>query len=248
MIQKDKERQTALMKTQTNTNKILNIIGIVLCVILVPILIVNCTLIIKSFINKDDVPDFLGVLPMIVLSPSMEPDIMEGDLIICVKTDAEEIEVGQVISFFDPAGKGTMVVTHKVDEIIEENGKLYFKTYGINNKNADGTFDKDPTPVPADNLVGRYTGIRLPAIGDFAMFMQTPAGLMLCVAVPIFALITYDLIRRRKMYQTNDADVETLRAELEQLRAMQNAQGTTQNENPVEFKPLDDSNEQKDEG
>ena len=234
------------MKTQTNTNKILNVIGIVLCVILVPILIVNCTLIIKSFINKDDVPDFLGVLPMIVLSPSMEPDIMEGDLIICVKTDAEEIEVGQVISFFDPAGKGTMVVTHKVDEIIVENGKLYFKTYGINNKNADGTFDKDPTPVPADNLVGRYTGIRLPAIGDFAMFMQTPAGLILCVAVPIIALIAYDLIRRKKMDKTNDADVEALRAELEKLRSMQNAQGTMQNENSVEFKPLDGGNEQQD--
>ena len=234
------------MKTQTNTNKILNVIGVVLCVILVPILIVNCTLIIKSFIHKDDVPDFLGVLPMIVLSPSMEPDIMEGDLIICVKTDAEEIEVGQVISFFDPAGKGTMVVTHKVDEIIEENGKLYFKTYGINNKNADGTFDKDPTPVPADNLVGRYTGIRLPAIGDFAMFMQTPAGLILCVAVPIILLIGYDLLRRKKMDKTNDADVEALRAELEKLKAMQNAQGTMQNDSSDGFKPLEDEDKQSD--
>ena len=109
------------MKTNTKTNKVLNVVGIILCAILIPILIVNCTLIIKSFIHKDDVPDFLGVLPMIVLSPSMQPDIMEGDLIICVKTEAEEIEVGQVISFFDPAGKGTMVVTHKVDEIFEEN-------------------------------------------------------------------------------------------------------------------------------
>ena len=211
------------MKTQTNTNKILNIIGIVLCVILVPILIVNCTLIIKSFIHKDDVPDFLGVLPMIVLSPSMEPDIMEGDLIFCVTVEPEEIEVGQVISFFDPAGKGTMVVTHKVDEIIEENGKLYFKTYGINNKKADGTYDKDPRPVPADNLVGRYTGIRLPAIGDFAMFMQTPAGLILCVAVPIVLLIGYDLLRRKKLDKNNETDVEALRAELERLKAMQSA-------------------------
>lgn len=240
------------MKTNTKTNKVLNVVGIILCAILIPILIVNCTLIIKSFIHKDDVPDFLGVLPMIVLSPSMQPDIMEGDLIICVKTEAEEIEVGQVISFFDPAGKGTMVVTHKVDEIIEENGKLYFKTYGINNKNADGTFDKDSKPVPAENLVGRYTGIRLPAIGDFAMFMQTPAGLILCVAVPIVALIAYDLIRRKKMDKTNDDDVAALRAELEKLRsmqnadAMQNAQGTMQNENSDGFKPLDDEDKQSD--
>lgn len=205
-------------KTQS-ANKVLTIIGIVLCVILVPILIVNCTLIVKSFINKDEVPDFGGVLPMIVLSPSMEPDILEGDLIFCVTVDPEEIEVGQVISFFDPSGKGTMVVTHKVDEIIEQDGKLYFKTYGINNKNADGTFDKDPKPVPADKLVGRYTGIRLPAVGSFAMFMQTPAGLILCVALPIIALIAYDLIRRKMYDKKNGDDVEALKAELEALRA-----------------------------
>ena len=231
----------------TSSNKALTIIGIVLCVVLVPILIVNCTLIIKSFINKDEVPDFGGLLPMIVLSPSMEPDILEGDLIFCVTVDPEEIEVGQVISYFDPAGNGTMVVTHKVDEIIEKDGKLYFKTYGINNKKADGSFDMDPTPVPADKLVGRYTGVRLPAIGDFAMFMQSPAGLILCVAVPIVALIAYDLIRRKKMDKTNDDDVAALKAELEKLKSMQNAQGTTQNEEPVAFTPLDDSNEQKDE-
>ena len=236
----------------TSSNKALTIIGIVLCVVLVPILIVNCTLIIKSFINKDEVPDFGGLLPMIVLSPSMEPDILEGDLIFCMTVDPEEIEVGQVISYFDPAGNGTMVVTHKVDEIIEKDGKLYFKTYGINNKKADGSFDMDPTPVPADKLVGRYTGVRLPAIGDFAMFMQTPAGLILCVAVPIVALIAYDLIRRKKMDKTNDDDVAALKAELEQLKAMQNAdamqnaQGTMQNDSSDGFKPLEDEDKQSD--
>lgn len=234
------------MNNKTKSNKVLTIIGIVLCVILVPILIVNCTLIIKSFINKDEVPDFGGLLPMIVLSPSMEPDIKEGDLIFCVTADPEEVEVGQVISFFDPSGNGTMVTTHKVDEIIVEDGKIYFKTYGINNKKADGSYDKDPKPVPAENLVGRYTGVRLPKIGSFAMFMQTPAGLILCVAVPIVALIAYDLIRRKKMDKTNDDDVAALKAELEKLKSMQNAQGTTQNDAPAEFKPLDESNEQKD--
>ena len=236
----------ATNNSSEKNHKILTVIGIVLCVILVPILIVNCTLIVKSFINKDEVPDFGGVLPMIVLSPSMEPDILEGDLIFCVTVEPEEIEVGQVISFFDPAGNGTMVVTHKVDEIIEKNGKLYFKTYGINNKKADGSYDKDPTPVPADNLVGRYTGVRLPSIGNFAMFMQTPAGLILCVAVPIVALIAYDLIRRKKMDKNNDNDVAALKAELEKLKAMQNAQGGVQNEASAEFQPMVDSNENKD--
>ena len=36
--------------------KIWNITGIVLCVVLIPILLINVTLIIKSFANKDEVP------------------------------------------------------------------------------------------------------------------------------------------------------------------------------------------------
>jgi signal peptidase len=235
-----------------STNKILTIIGIVLCAILVPILIVNCTLIVKSMINKDEVPAFAGIMPMIVLSPSMEPDIKDGDLIICAKADAADVQVGDVISFFDPSGKGMMVTTHKVDEIVYEDGKTFFRTYGINNKNTDGTFDKDPKPVPAENLVGKYTGIRLPAVGSFAMFMQTPAGLILCVALPIIALIAYDLIRRKKMDKNNDDDVAALRAELEKLKRMQevgvqneerraqNEESAAQNEASTEFKPLND--------
>ena len=53
------------MNKQENSpkfHKALTIIGIVMCVILVPILIVNCTLLVKSFINKDEVPDFGGTL------------------------------------------------------------------------------------------------------------------------------------------------------------------------------------------
>ena len=60
----------------------LTIVGIIMCVILIPILIVNCTLIVKSFINKEDVPDFGGYLPLIVLTDSMYPEIKGGDLIV----------------------------------------------------------------------------------------------------------------------------------------------------------------------
>ena len=82
-------------------NKVLTVIGIVLCVILVPILIVNCTLIVKSMINKDEVPTFAGVLPLIVLTDSMYPEIKSGDVIVCYSVEADDVEVGQVISFFD---------------------------------------------------------------------------------------------------------------------------------------------------
>lgn len=200
-------------RTVSASQKILTAVGIVLCVILVPILIVNCTLIVKSFLNKDEVPDFGGYLPLIVLTDSMYPDIKSGDLIICKTIDPNDVKEDMVISFFDPEGNGTAVVTHKVVEVLEQDGKRSFRTAGINN-NAE-----DRLPVPAENLVGEYTEIRFGGVGNVALFMQTTAGLVICVLVPIVLFVGYDLIRRKKYEKTKNDDVAALMAELEALKA-----------------------------
>lgn len=204
------------MNKQENSPKFhnaLTIIGIVMCVILVPILIVNCTLLVKSFINKDEVPDFGGTLPLIVLTDSMYPDIKSGDLIICKAVDAKDVAIGDVISFYDPAGKGTSVVTHMVIDIINEDGKISFKTKGINNNT------EDRLPVPEANLIAEYTGIRIPGAGNFAIFMQSTTGLIVCVILPIILFVGYDVIRRKLYEKSKGDDMATLMAELEALKA-----------------------------
>lgn len=199
-------------------NKALTILGIVLCVILVPILIVNCTLIVKSFIHKDEVPSIGGTMPFIVLTDSMYPDIKSGDIIICKAIDPADIEVGDVISFYDPAGNGTAVVTHKVIEIIGEGEERSFRTQGINNNTADRL------SVPASKVIAEYTGIRFGGAGNVALFMQRTEGLIVCVIVPIVLFVGYDIIRRKKYEKANGSDVEALKAELEALRAAAAAQ------------------------
>ena len=82
------------------SHKILSIVGIVLCVILVPILLINLTLIAKSYINKDEVPHIGGFVPLIVLTDSMEPVIDGGDLIICRTIDPKEIKEKAKSVFF----------------------------------------------------------------------------------------------------------------------------------------------------
>lgn len=199
--------------TSTKLHKTLTVIGIVLCVILVPILIVNCTLLIKSFINKDEVPDFGGILPLIVLTDSMYPDIKGGDIIVCKTIDADTVEVGDVISFYDPSGNGTSVVTHMVVDIINDEGKISFKTKGINNN------VEDRLPVSADKVIAEYTGIRIPGAGHVAIFMQSTAGLIVCVVLPIILFVGYDVIRRRKYDKKKGDDMAALMAELEALKA-----------------------------
>lgn len=202
-----------MTKEKTSTiHKILTIIGTILCIILIPILIINITLIAKSFINKDEVPSIGGTLPLIVLTDSMYPEIKSGDLIICNTAEAKDIKVNDVISFFDPAGNGTSIVTHRVIEIVEENGEIFFRTRGDNNNTEDKKL------VPAENLVGVYK-TRIAGAGHIAMFMQSTAGLIICVVLPIILLVGYDIIRRRIYEKNNKQDTDALLAELEALRA-----------------------------
>ncbi len=194
------------------SHKIFSVIGIVLCIILIPILIINITLIVKSNVSKDEVPSVGGYFPMIVLTDSMYPDIKSGDLIICHTIDAEAVREEDVISFFDPAGNGSSVVTHRVIEIVNEDGKLFFKTKGDNNNTEDKAL------VPAENLVGIYQ-TRIAGAGNIAMFMQTTTGLIVCVVLPIILLVGYDIIRRRVYEKKNRTDTDALLAELEALKA-----------------------------
>ncbi|MBR5253275.1 MAG: signal peptidase I [Clostridia bacterium] len=197
----------------TKSNKFLTVLGVILCIILIPILIVNCTLIVKSLLNEDEVPRIGKWLPLVVLTDSMYPEIESGDMIICQITDAEDIQVKDVIAFFDPAGNGTSVVTHRVEEITEKDGMIYFSTKGDANNTAD------EMPVPANKLVGKYHS-RIAGVGHVVMFMQTTQGLLLCVVLPIIILIAYDMIRRKKFDKEKAEDTEELLKELEALRAM----------------------------
>lgn len=204
-MSKTNEKTTARHKTLT-------IIGTILCIILIPILILNCTLIIKSYTNKDEVPSIGGYLPLIVLTDSMYPEIHGGDLIICHKGDPEDVQEGDVIAFFDPAGNGQSIVSHRVLEITEQDGKIAYITKG------DANNAEDMMPATEDDLVGVYVK-RIPGAGNIAMFMQSTTGLIVCVVLPIILLIAYDVIRRKRYEKNKDDDMAVLMAELEALKA-----------------------------
>ena len=204
-------------KEKTSTfHKILTVVGIVLCVILIPILIINITLIVKSYTSPDEVPTVGGWAPLIVLTDSMaaEPaNINGGDLIFVKSGAAEEVAVGDVIAFFDPASKTGAILTHRVvDVVTAEDGTRQFITKG----DANNVEDRDA--VPEGNLVGEYQ-FRIAGAGNVAMFMQTTEGLIVCVVIPLVLLIAYDMIRRKIYEKGKKKDTDALLAELEALKA-----------------------------
>lgn len=197
-------------------HRILTVVGAVLCILLIPILVMNCTLIVKSYLHKDEVPSIGGKFPMIILTDSMEPEFSSGDLILCHEADPASIQVGDIICFYDPSGNGTTTVTHRVIQVDEENGSPVWTTKG------DANNAEDAVTVSADKLVGVYDR-SFAGLGNIAMFMQTTKGLILCVVCPILLLVIYDILRRRMYEKANKKDTEALMAELNALRAEKDA-------------------------
>lgn len=204
-------------ETQNRTStsqKVMTIIGSVLCVVFGLMLICNLTIIIKGTINPDRPPSVLGVTPMAVLSGSMSGDaedhIEVGDLIFIGKAEPDELAVGDVIAFM----QNKAVVTHRIIGIeTDENGKLLFSTKG------DANNAEDRNPVSEDDLVGVYMG-RIPKVGDFALFLQKPLGMILFVGVPLLAFIIYDIVRRQLSANKENKKTAELEAELQRLRAL----------------------------
>lgn len=186
---------------------ILNRIALVICVFLVPLIIANVTIIVGSYLHPDEIPGFLGYKPFIVLSDSMMSVISAGDLVITKEVDTEELKEGDVIAFRE----GKSVITHRIVSVIEDAGARRFVTRGDNN-NAN-----DPVLVKAESVEGRQVLI-VPSLGNAALFLQTPVGMTVIVALPLILFIFYESGRRKKIDAERQERTAELERELDRMR------------------------------
>lgn len=211
-------------------------VSIGLCVLMLPLLLMNIVLIFKSIIHPNDLPTIFGYKPLIVLSDSMYPTIKKGDLIFTQVVDVKDLKPGDVITYreYEDDGKtlGT-VVTHKIYDITTETdgahaGELKFRTYGINNqRQADGKIQYNENgemvvinmddAVYAPQIEGRYTS-KINGLGSFIYWMQGTWGLIVCIGIPLVAFIVYEFIKRNEEIKAQRASNASATNELEELR------------------------------
>lgn len=189
-------------------------IGFLLCVIFSFLLMCNVMIIVKGTLYPEQPPSVFGVTPMVVLSGSMsgnaEDHIEVGDLIFDVEADLDSLKEGDIVSYMEQR----IVVTHRIVDIYtDENGELMVITKGDANNVED-------EPIHASQIIGLYK-YRIPKLGDFAMFLQQPLGMVIFIGIPVCAFIISDVIRRNRWQKQKDFENEMLKAELEQLRATQ---------------------------
>ncbi|MEN0127996.1 MAG: signal peptidase I [Brevundimonas sp.] len=112
------------------------------------------------------------IKPLIVISGSMEPGIMTGDLVVDVKTPTTDVKVGEVTSIFSPVTRN--LVSHRVVSIKPTgDGQWAVRMKGDANSSEDG----------GDYIVGDHVwqpAVQISGGGYFVASVTRPS-----VAIPL---------------------------------------------------------------
>lgn len=209
----------------------LDIIGIVLIVLFLPVIIINFTLVVKGMVNPDKVPTVFGGAPLIVISDSMTIDKEAGtgafnknDLIIIQTVDPDELAVDDIITYMTKEGD---IVTHRIIGILSKEeariasgftyneGEKIFETRGDANNG-----QVDYYGVTYEQIIGKYS-FRVPNVGGIAMFIQSPVGVVVLLGIPILVIVGLDLIKKTQEKKQSDSKQAELEAEIARLKAQQ---------------------------
>lgn len=207
-----------MKETKKEGSRLFTVINILLCIILIPVILINAAVIVSSYIHPDEIPGIFGIKPVAVLSGSMESTFMAGDLIFVKKTSTDSLKEGDVICYL----VSDQAVTHRISAIQQdEDGSDIYITKG----DANNTEDQDT--VKPEQVQGVWTGGRLGGMGNFVMFLSSTTGMIVFIFCPILLLIVWDIIRRWKTDKKEKARAAQLEAELNAMRALQNGQKDT---------------------
>mgnify|MGYP003316778232 CR=1 FL=1 len=127
----------------------------------------------------------------VVLSGSMLPEIEVKDIVVTKKVSADDLEVGDIITFIAPDSRyGGISITHRIIEKYydESLGTYSYRTKGDANNVADASL------VPNDNVLGKVI-LKIPKLGYLQDILSSKGGLIIVVLIPCLTILSYDIMK-----------------------------------------------------
>ena len=161
--------------------RILNTISVIIILCAIGVLLTTV------LTPKGEVPSIMGYSFFRVMTGSMEPEIPVDSLIVVKKQGVQELAVGDVISFFsrDPSLMGE-VNTHRIVEISEDGGELFFATKGDANNVVDRYITRE------EDVIGKVVFSSL-KLGKFIRLISNPLIFLPLIIVPMVILLGHSL-------------------------------------------------------
>lgn len=191
--------------------KTLDIIGIVVIALLIPVLVVNGVMLYKSAVNPDVPADFMGYIPLVSGSDDMT-DFDSNDLVIVKSVEQGEALDEDTLICYMPIGRKSIVWERIVRMEQNADGSVYYIA------KADADSKENPVHIAPSQIVGVYHS-HINNVGAFVLFMQSQTGMITCVVAPICAIfLAFYLIDRKKyndLVKTTEkaAEAEAVNAE-----------------------------------
>ena len=116
------------------------------------------------------------------------PGFKQGDFITVKILDdkgKKALEVGDIITFYQTINGQRELNTHRIIAITTVGEDRFYTTKG------DNAESRDTLQKAASEIVGIYTGSKLPVLGYVINFFHTSAGFFVCVVIPSFLIVAY---------------------------------------------------------
>ena len=202
--------------------KVLKITANVLVWIIL-ILALLVTIMVFSSGRNNGVANLLGYIPMTVESDSMKPTFQKDDLIICKEVDdVYSLQKGDVITFWTIIDGQRVKNTHRIVEINELDNTRSFVIRGDNNA------QDDTVPASANDVIGKWTDVKLGGFGKVMNFLRTKTGFFICIVIPmaVFFLVELykfivTLVELKKPELTDEDEEEIKKRAIEEYLAAQ---------------------------
>lgn len=178
-------------KKLQNQKSIRKILVKVIYILLLPIILWELIIVIKTIINPNETPDVFGIKTFTIISGSMEPNIYVNDLVIIKEVDKSEIKKGDIISF----KINGETITHRVINIeTDTNRETLYTTQGDSNNIPD--YNK----IKFENIEGKYIG-KIPKIGGIVLALKSKKVLTLVIIglVLIYILKEKCIVKNKKI-------------------------------------------------
>jgi len=148
------------------------------------------TILVFSSGRNNGVANLFGYIPLTVESDSMLPTFAQGDLIICKEIDdLNSLKANDVITFWTIIDGKKVKNTHRIISVNEFESTRSFITRGDNNP------INDEIPAYAGDLIGQWTEIKLPGMGNVMNFLRTKTGFFVCILIPMAIFFLFELYK-----------------------------------------------------
>lgn len=170
------------------------IVNVFVDILVVLILMVSIIVVMLSLTSKSSgVPNIFGIAPLSVQTESMKGTVDPGDLIFCTLTEIDdEFQKDDIVTFPIELNGEKVLNTHRIVEVVKDQNITYYKTQG-DNKETNPEPDKDLQT--ASTIVAKYTGTKIPGLGNVLSFIRTQLGFFLCILLPMIIFFIYEGIR-----------------------------------------------------